>query len=95
MKKIVLNYLKPIQLPMLVCLFSAFFIGCSSEYSNEEEPIVQEITKPNKIMLYKFYKSKSAGLLQGQKMVEYINAFNKIYDENDVTVIGTWYLFSR
>lgn len=91
MKKLNLNYLKWIQFPMLICLFSAFLIGCTIEQSDEEEPIVQEITKPNKIMLYKFYKSKSAGLLQGQQMLEYINAFDKIYAENDVTVIGTWY----
>lgn len=91
MKKLNLNYLKWVQIPMLLCLFSVFLIGCTIEQSEEEEPIVQEITKPNKIMVYKFYKSKSAGLMQGQQMIEYINAFNKIYKENDVTVIGTWY----
>lgn len=42
-------------------------------------------------MIYKFYKAESAGLMQGEKMAEYIIAFDKIYAENDVTVIGTWY----
>jgi len=59
--------------------------------NDKEEPIVQEVIKTNKIMIYKFYKAKSAGLFQGEQMVEYIQAFDKIYAENDVEVIGTWY----
>ena len=42
-------------------------------------------------MIYKFYKSKSAGMFQTQRGVEIIKAFDKIYAENDVIVIGTWY----
>ena len=42
-------------------------------------------------MIYKFYKAKSAGLFRGQKLNDYIDAFDKIYGENDVTVVGTWY----
>ncbi len=91
MKKLNIKYLKWLQYPMLICLSSAFLIGCSAEQQAEEEPIVEEITKPNKNMYYKFYKSKSAGLLKKEQMVEFINAFNKIYTENDVDVVGTWY----
>ena len=91
MKKLNIKFLMWIQYPMLICLSSAFLIGCSAEQQAEEEPIVEEITKPNKNMYYKFYKSKSAGLLQKEQMVEFINAFDKIYAENDVVVVGTWY----
>ncbi len=59
--------------------------------NDKEEPIVQEVIKTNKIMIYKFYKAKSAGLFQGEQMVKYIQEFDKIYTENDVEVIGTWY----
>ncbi len=91
MKKVNINYLVWIQYPVLICLCLAILIGCTAEQQAEKEPIVEETTKPNKNMYYKFYKSKSAGLLQGEQMAEYINAFDKIYAENDVTVIGTWY----
>jgi hypothetical protein len=91
MKRLNLNYIKLIQYPILICLCLSFLIGCIAEQQDKEESISQEVTKPNKNMIYKFYKSKSAGMLQGQQMVEYIDAFDKIYAENDVTVIGTWY----
>jgi hypothetical protein len=42
-------------------------------------------------MVYKFYKIISTGFIQELKMIEYIKAFDKIYLQNNVTVIGTWY----
>ena len=42
-------------------------------------------------MIYKFYKVKSAGLFQKDEILDYINVFDKIYAENAVNVIGSWY----
>ena len=95
MKKVNLNYLMSIKIAALFLLCLTFLIGCTSdqrvEQQNEEKSIVEEVTKTKNNMYYKFYKSKSAGLLQKEQMVEFINAFNKIYNENDVDVVGTWY----
>ena len=80
-----------INLPSLMYVCLSLLIGCADVAKEENQLTVKEITKTNKIIVYKFYKAKSAGLIQGQKMIEYIKAFDKIYAENDVTVIGTWY----
>ena len=91
MEKLIVNRFEWNHLSLLIYLGLSFLIGCTANQQNEEKPIIQEPTKSNKDMIYKFYKSKSAGLLQGEQMVKYINAFDKIYEENDVVVIGTWY----
>jgi hypothetical protein len=91
MRELNFKYLKWVQPPILIFLCLLFLIGCTAEQQVDEDAIVQEITKTDKNMYYKFYKSKSAGLLQKEQMVEFINAFDKIYAENDVDVVGTWY----
>ena len=95
MKKVNLNYLMRMKFAALLLLCLSFLFGCTSEQQaeqqNEEKSIVEEVIKTNENMYYKFYKSKSAGLLQKEQMVEFINAFDKIYAENDVDVVGTWY----
>jgi replicative superfamily II helicase len=95
MKKVNLNYLMRMKFAALLLLCLLILFGCTSEQQaeqqNEEKSIVEEVIKTNKNMYYKFYKSKSAGLLQKEQMVEFINAFDKIYAENDVDVVGTWY----
>ena len=48
-------------------------------------------TNKSKIMIYKYYKVKSAGLFDTPRGIEIIKAFGEIYKEHDVTVIGTWY----
>ena len=94
-KKIKLNYLMRMKFAALLLFCLSFLFGCNTEQQaeqqNEEKSIVEEVIKTNKNMYYKFYKSKSAGLLQKEQMLEFINAFDKIYAENDVDVIGTWY----
>ena len=95
MKKVKLNYLMRMKFAALLLFCLSFLFGCNTEQQaeqqNDEKSIVEEVIKTNKNMYYKFYKSKSAGLLQKEQMLEFINAFDKIYAENDVDVIGTWY----
>lgn len=90
MKKFNLKCINWIQSSFILILCQSYLISCTT-VKDKEEPIVQEVIKTNKIMIYKFYKAKSAGLFQGEQMVKYIQEFDKIYAENDVEVIGTWY----
>lgn len=91
MKKFNLNSSKWIHSPILIFLYLSFLIGCTTNQQDKNEAIVQEVTNANNYMIYKFYKIRSSGSFSDAKMIEYINAFDKIYSENDVTVIGTWY----
>ena len=100
MKKVNLNYLLRMKLVAMLYLSLSLIFSCTSEQQskqqqaeeqNKDKSIVKKVIKTKKNMYYKFYKSKSAGLLQKEQIVEFINAFDKIYEENDVDVVGTWY----
>lgn len=91
MKKFNLNSSKWIHSPILIFLYLSFLIGCTPNQQDKDEVIVQEVTKTNNNMIYKFYKIRSSGSFSEAKMIEYINAFDKIYAENEISVVGTWY----
>ena len=95
MKKVNVNYLVKIRFATLILICFSVFFGCNTEQQaeqqNEAESITKDVTKTNNNMYYKFYKTKSAGLLKKEQIVQFIKGFDKIYAENDVVVVGTWY----
>jgi UDP-galactopyranose mutase len=96
MKKVNLNYLLRMKLVAMLYLSLSLIFSCTSEQQskqqqaeeqNKDKSIVKKVIKTKKNMYYKFYKSKSAGLLQKEQIVEFINAFDKIYDPSETYFI--------
>ena len=92
--------LSPLQIVSILCMafLIVFITSCTkspennnaSEEQTASDQTASEETSLDSYEIYKLYKERSKGLLDQPVGLDMFDEFNKIYEANDVKVIGVW-----
>ena len=92
-----MKHFKPshsLKTSILYLIFLIFFnISCTNAPESNNQPEVQipaQETNQDSYMIYKLYKERSKGLSDQPVGLDLFDEFNKIYEANDVKVVGVW-----